>query len=136
MSPKAIPSMPGAVQHTEDSLRGAVNDAAAAGVGESCCSLFPPSAMRRVPVPRSRRCAQRRRPRRSPRSVTPVIMADLCPDEFTPHGHCGVLTDDGSVDNDATLLRYEEMALSPRPELTSRYERNDGRSGRRRSIRR
>jgi porphobilinogen synthase len=41
-----------------------------------------------------------------------VIMADLCLDEFTDHGHCGVLTADGEVDNDATLVRYASMALA------------------------
>jgi porphobilinogen synthase len=41
-----------------------------------------------------------------------VVMSDLCLDEFTDHGHCGVLTDDGTVDNDATLRRYEEMAAT------------------------
>ncbi len=41
-----------------------------------------------------------------------VIMADLCLDEFTDHGHCGVLGEDGSVDNDATLERYAAMALA------------------------
>jgi porphobilinogen synthase len=40
-----------------------------------------------------------------------VVMSDLCLDEFTDHGHCGVLADDGSVDNDATLARYAEMAV-------------------------
>jgi porphobilinogen synthase len=39
-------------------------------------------------------------------------MADLCLDEFTDHGHCGVLAADGSVDNDATLVRYAEMAMA------------------------
>jgi porphobilinogen synthase len=39
-------------------------------------------------------------------------MADLCLDEFTDHGHCGVLAADGSVDNDRTLARYRDMALS------------------------
>jgi DNA-binding NarL/FixJ family response regulator len=39
-------------------------------------------------------------------------MSDLCLDEFTDHGHCGVLADDGSVDNDATLDRYASMALA------------------------
>ena len=39
-------------------------------------------------------------------------MADLCLDEFTDHGHCGVLAADGSVDNDATLDRYASMALA------------------------
>jgi porphobilinogen synthase len=41
-----------------------------------------------------------------------VLMADLCLDEFTDHGHCGVLAEDGSVDNDATLLRYASMGLA------------------------
>ena len=41
-----------------------------------------------------------------------VIMADTCLDEFTDHGHCGVLTAGGAVDNDATLIRYVEMALA------------------------
>src|SRR4029079_18842034 len=41
-----------------------------------------------------------------------VVMADLCLDEFTDHGHCGVLTDDGRVDNDATLERYAAMGLA------------------------
>ena len=40
-----------------------------------------------------------------------VVMADLCLDEFTDHGHCGVLDADGRVDNDATLARYAEMAV-------------------------
>jgi porphobilinogen synthase len=39
-------------------------------------------------------------------------MADLCLDEFTDHGHCGVLDDQGAVDNDATLTRYADMALA------------------------
>ena len=41
-----------------------------------------------------------------------VVMADLCLDEFTDHGHCGVLDDDGRVDNDATLERYAAMGLA------------------------
>src|SRR5690606_19260520 len=41
-----------------------------------------------------------------------VVMADLCLDEFTDHGHCGVLAADGTVDNDATLDRYAQMALA------------------------
>ena len=41
-----------------------------------------------------------------------VVMSDLCLDEFTDHGHCGVLAPDGSVDNDATLERYAEMAVA------------------------
>ena len=41
-----------------------------------------------------------------------VVQSDLCLDEFTDHGHCGVLDGAGTVDNDATLLRYQEMALA------------------------
>ena len=41
-----------------------------------------------------------------------VVMGDLCLDEFTSHGHCGVLAPDGTVDNDATLVRYAEMAVA------------------------
>jgi len=41
-----------------------------------------------------------------------VVMSDLCLDEFTDHGHCGVLADDGTVDNDATVERYAAMALA------------------------
>jgi porphobilinogen synthase len=41
-----------------------------------------------------------------------VVMGDLCLDEFTDHGHCGVLTPSGAVDNDATLVRYGEMAVA------------------------
>jgi len=41
-----------------------------------------------------------------------VIMADLCLDEYTDHGHCGIVRTDGTVDNDATLARYAEVALA------------------------
>ena len=41
-----------------------------------------------------------------------VVQTDLCLDEFTDHGHCGVLDDRGAVDNDATLVRYREMAIA------------------------
>ena len=114
VSPKAIPSMPGVVQHTEDSLRGAVNDAAAAGVGG--IMLFA------VPEKRDEQGSGATDPdgalNFAVRTVleevgdTTVVMADLCLDEFTSHGQCGVLDDDGSVDNDATLERYRDMAVS------------------------
>ena len=41
-----------------------------------------------------------------------VLMADLCLDEYTDHGHCGILTPDGEVDNDATLERYAAIAVA------------------------
>ena len=54
-----------------------------------------------------------------------VLMADLCLDEYTDHGHCGLLTSSGEVDNDATLERYAERSRShrPRPERTSSRRR-------------
>ena len=41
-----------------------------------------------------------------------MLIADLCLDEYTDHGHCGLLTADGTVDNDATLERYAEVAVA------------------------
>ena len=41
-----------------------------------------------------------------------VLIADLCLDEYTDHGHCGLLRHDGAVDNDATLERYAEVAVA------------------------
>ena len=59
-------------------------------------------------------------------------MADLCLDEFTDHGHCGVLDDDGRVDNDATLDRYVADGRGPGPGRGARrrHQRDDGRPGR------
>jgi porphobilinogen synthase len=112
--PRAISSLPGVVQHSRDSLRKAAVEAVAAGVGG--LMLFG--------VPR------RRDPLGSagtdPDGVlnvaladvvaevgdATVVMSDLCLDEFTDHGHCGVLAADGGVDNDATLRRYAELALA------------------------
>ena len=61
-----------------------------------------------------------------------TVMSDLCLDEFTDHGHCGVLTPDGRVDNDRTLAAYAEMALRPgrRRRRHGRPQRDDGRPGR------
>lgn len=111
--PVPISSMPGQVQHTRDSLRAAVAEAAEAGVGG--VMLFGVPATRDA----SGSCAT------DPAGVLAtavrdavaeagdalVVQADLCLDEFTDHGHCGVLGADGSVDNDATLVRYGEMAV-------------------------
>lgn len=114
VSPAAIASMPGVVQHTEDSLRKAASNAVAAGVGAVMLFAVPAvrdevgsgatdpdgalnSAVRAV---------------RDELGDSAVVMADLCLDEFTSHGHCGVIGADGHVDNDATLDRYREMALA------------------------
>ena len=62
-----------------------------------------------------------------------VLMADLCVDEYTDHGHCGVLDGTASVDNDATLEIYAKAARRPGPGRRARRrpERDDGRPGRR-----
>jgi porphobilinogen synthase len=111
--PAPIASMPGVVQHTRDSLRRAAAEAAAGGV--SGVNLFG------VPLTRDAVGSGATDPDgvlnraiadvRAEVGDALVIQADLCLDEFTDHGHCGVLTADGRVDNDATLERYAEMAL-------------------------
>ena len=113
--PLPIGSMPGVVQHTIDSLRGAVSEAAAAGVGG--VMLFG------IPAERDARGSAADDPHgilnlatravREEAGDALVVQTDLCLDEFTDHGHCGVLRADGSgVDNDATLDRYRAMALA------------------------
>jgi porphobilinogen synthase len=110
--PREISSMPGVLQHTRDSLRKAAVEAADAGVGG--IMLFG------VPEEKDAVGSQGTDPdgilQVAIRDVVSevgddlVVMADLCLDEFTDHGHCGVLDAQGRVDNDATLERYAEMA--------------------------
>ncbi|USI89336.1 porphobilinogen synthase [Rhodococcus pyridinivorans] len=114
--PREIASMPGVYQHTADSLRKAAAAAVSAGVGG--LMLFG------VPSPEDKDARgsaasdpggvlnRALRSLRSELGDSTVIMADTCLDEFTDHGHCGVLTDTGVVDNDATLERYAEMAVA------------------------
>jgi porphobilinogen synthase len=113
---EAVPigSMPGVMQHSMDSLRRATADAAAAGVGG--VMLFG------IPEVRDAVGSQASDPdgilNRATRVLVDefgsdiVVQTDLCLDEFTDHGHCGVLDEKGAVDNDATLERYVEMALA------------------------
>lgn len=111
--PAPIPSMPGVVQHTRDSLRRAVAEAAAAGI--SAVNLFGiPSRRDAVGSGATDPDGILNRAIADACSEVGdalVVQADLCLDEFTDHGHCGVLSDDGRVDNDATLARYAQMAL-------------------------
>ncbi len=112
--PAAITSMPGVVQHTSESLVQAAHAAADAGVGG--LMLFG------VPTVRDATGSGADDPdgvlNAALRDVVDavgdrlVVMADLCLDEFTDHGHCGVLDDVGRVDNDATLQRYASTALA------------------------
>jgi porphobilinogen synthase len=111
--PMPIASMPGVVQHSLDSLKGAIAEAAAAGVGGVMLFGVPqirdavgsagtdPEGILNVAT----------RVAREEAGGALVVQTDLCLDEFTDHGHCGVLDPLGRVDNDATLERYREMAL-------------------------
>ena len=112
--PAPISSMPGVVQHSRESLREAAADAVARGVGG--VMLFA------VPLHKDAVGSQALDGNGILNSAIAdvvaevgddtVVMADLCLDEFTDHGHCGVLADDGTVDNDATLEQYAAMALA------------------------
>ena len=111
--PSPIASMPGVVHHSLSSLPRAVEEAAAAGVGG--VMLFG------VPLEKDAVGSGATDPDGILNVATRVavdaaggalvVQTDLCLDEFTDHGHCGVLAADGSVDNDATLARYDEMAV-------------------------
>jgi porphobilinogen synthase len=112
--PRPISSMPGVAQHTRDSLLKAVSEAASLGLGG--VMLFGiPAAKDEVG---SGACDPEGILNLAIADVVAevgdalVVQADLCLDEFTDHGHCGVLTPGGAVDNDATLVRYAEMALA------------------------
>jgi len=112
--PTAISSMPGVVQHSLDSLLRAAEHAVEAGVGG--LMLFG------IPAQKDSVASAGIDPagvlNRAISAVVgevgdaTVVMSDLCLDEFTDHGHCGLLAADGTVDNDATLQRYAEMALA------------------------
>jgi len=112
--PVPITSMPGVVQHTRDSLRKAAVDAVRAGVGG--LMLFGVPARRDATGtagidPDGVLNAALRDVRAEVGDET-VLMSDCCLDEFTDHGHCGVLDASGGVDNDATLAVYARMAVA------------------------
>jgi porphobilinogen synthase len=112
--PRAVASLPGVVQHSRDSLRKAAVDAVQAGVGGLMLFGVPaerdpegsagtdPNGILNVAI----------RDVVSEVGDATVVMGDLCLDEFTSHGHCGVLDPNGAVDNDATLVRYCDLALA------------------------
>jgi porphobilinogen synthase len=112
--PQPVASMPGVVQHTRDSLRKAAAEAVEAGVGGLI--LFG------VPAVKDGRGSAADDPDgilataladlTADLGEATVLMADLCLDEYTDHGHCGMLTPAGQVDNDATLERYASIAVA------------------------
>ncbi|HTF08569.1 MAG TPA: porphobilinogen synthase [Asanoa sp.] len=112
--PRPIASMPGVVQHSRESLRKAAAEAVRAGIGGIMLYGVPvdkdplgsggldPKGILNVAI----------RDVVSEVGDATVVMGDLCLDEFTSHGHCGVLDADGRVDNDATLEAYATMAVA------------------------
>lgn len=114
--PRPIGSMPGVVQHTRDSLRRAAAEAVEAGVGGLMLFGVPQEAdkdavgSRGVDPDGILNVALRDLAKDLGEAT--VLMADTCLDEFTDHGHCGVLDPSGRVDNDATNARYVELAVA------------------------
>ena len=113
-APVEVPSLPGVHQHTIASLRREVAELTSLGVGGVV--LFG------VPEQRDAEgsgcwapdgIAQRAlRALRDDHGDAVVLVADLCVDEYTDHGHCGIVAVDGTVDNDATLELYQRGALA------------------------
>ena len=113
-SPAPVPSLPGVVQHTRESLRKEVRELA--GLGIPAVVLFG------VPARKDAQGSEAwnrdgivqvaLRDLRDEIGDSLALMADLCLDEYTDHGHCGVLLPDGSVDNDATIELYARTALA------------------------
>ncbi|WP_285485884.1 porphobilinogen synthase [Amycolatopsis taiwanensis] len=113
-APRPISSMPGVVQHTRDSLRKAAVDAVRAGVGGLMIFGVPQrrDAVGSGAVDENGILNVALRDLRAELGDETVLMADTCLDEFTDHGHCGVLDASGGVDNDATLKVYADMAVA------------------------
>jgi len=113
-APVPVASMPGVVQHTRESLRKAAAEAVAAGVGGLLLFGIPAAKDGRgssaddpagiVQVALADLVAEV--------GADTVLMTDLCLDEYTDHGHCGLLTEGGEVDNDRTLERYAAIAVA------------------------
>ncbi|WP_214407188.1 porphobilinogen synthase [Pseudonocardia lacus] len=112
--PVPIASMPGVVQHSRESLRKAAVEAVAAGVGGLMVFGVPErkDATGSAGVDPDGVLNTALRDLRAEVGDDTVIMADTCLDEFTDHGHCGVLDERGRVDNDATLAVYADMAVA------------------------
>jgi porphobilinogen synthase len=114
--PRPIASMPGVVQHTRESLRKAAAEAVSAGVGGLMLFGVPrdedKDASGSVGIAEDGILNAALRDLSADLGDATVLMADTCLDEFTDHGHCGVLDAAGRVDNDATNARYVELAVA------------------------
>jgi porphobilinogen synthase len=112
--PQPVASLPGVVQHTRDSLRKEARELAELGI--------PAVILFGVPARKDPEGSEAWNPvgiaqlaladLRHEVGDDLVVMADLCLDEYTDHGHCGVLAPDGTVDNDATLALYAQVAVA------------------------
>ncbi|HEX6449386.1 MAG TPA: porphobilinogen synthase [Trebonia sp.] len=112
--PQPISSMPGVLQHTRESLRKAAAEAVEAGVGGIIVFGIPaekdglgsaaddPGGISQLALSDIR----------SEVGDDLVVMADLCLCEYTDHGHCGIVSADGYVENDTTLKRYASTAIA------------------------
>ncbi|MEO3758656.1 porphobilinogen synthase [Mycobacterium sp. B14F4] len=114
--PREIASMPGVVQHTHESLRRAAADAVAAGVGGLMLFGVPcdedKDATGSIGVAEDGVLNVALRKLAADLGDDTVLMADTCLDEFTDHGHCGIVDGSGRVDNDLTNKRYIELAVA------------------------
>lgn len=114
--PRPISSMPGVVQHSRDSLRRAAADAVSAGVGGLMLFGVPrdedKDAQGSVGIDPDGVLNAALRDLSADLGDATVLMADTCLDEFTDHGHCGVLDAAGRVDNDATNEQYVKLAVA------------------------
>ncbi|NHI19139.1 porphobilinogen synthase [Phycicoccus endophyticus] len=112
--PVPVEAMPGVVQHTLDSVVKEARRCVAAGLGGIMLFGVPEAKDACGSGADAEDGILNLALRRVVEAVGEdlVVMADLCLDEFTDHGHCGVLAADGTVDNDATLERYASMALA------------------------
>lgn len=112
--PVPIPSLPGVVQHSRSSLRTEVAELKDMGI--------PAVILFGIPLSRDPVGSEAWNPDgvvqvslrdlRDDVGDDMVLLADLCVDEYTDHGHCGVVAHDGSVDNDATLELYQQVAVA------------------------
>src|SRR5919106_1426073 len=109
----SIPSMPGHSQHTLESLRKEAREIAEKGVVGFVLFGIPERKAPEGPEAWSPAGIGQRglQALREELGDEHVLIADLCLDEYTDHGHCGVLADDGSVDNDRTLELYRRIAV-------------------------
>ena len=109
-----VASMPGVMQHTQSSLRAEVKELASLGVPGIMLFGVPShkDAVGSQADARDGVVQTAIRNLRDDIGDSMVLMVDNCLDEYTDHGHCGILRDNGSVDNDATLERYAAIAIA------------------------